>query len=174
MEEDFPTKIYVLRMSQDDPKKCTAAKLSRIRLARPLPQARMIPRKAVVLNPTAEVFLPKDQDNLRNGIVAIDCSWKNAEKVFNRRFNGLNRRLPILLAGNPINYAKPNKLSSAEAIAAMLYIAGYIEHAQKIISIVKWGPTFLTLNHDPLEEYRLAETSHRIKEIEQEYFSAFL
>jgi pre-rRNA-processing protein TSR3 len=171
---DFSTKIFVLQMKQDDPKKCTSAKLSRMKLAVPILQARKIPTKAVVLNHNAEIFLPKDREKLKNGIVAIDCSWKYAEKVFCRPFNGLNRRLPILLAGNPINYAKPNKLSSAEAIAAMLYIAGHIEHAQKIISIVKWGPTFLTLNHDPLEEYRLAETSHRIKEIEQEYFSAFL
>lgn len=160
-------------MGQDDPKKCTSAKLSKLGLATSLLQTRKIPRKAIVLNPTGDIFLPKDRDNLRNGIVVIDCSWKKAEKVFNRQFKGFNRRLPILLAGNPINFSKPNKLSSAEAIAAILYIAGHVEHAQKIMSIVKWGPTFLTLNHDPLEEYRLAKTSKRIKEIEQEYFSVF-
>ena len=173
MNEDFSTRILVYKMGQDDPKKCTSAKLCKMRLATPLLNIKKIPKKAIVLNPIGELFLPKDKENLRYGIVVIDCSWNKAETVFNKQYNGLNRRLPILLAGNPINYAKPNKLSSAEAIAAMLYIAGQIEHAKKIISIVKWGPTFLTLNHDPLEEYRLAETSDRIEEIEQEYFSAF-
>lgn len=170
MVTDFSTKIFVYKMGQDDPKKCTSAKLSRLGLATSLHQIRKIPRKAIVLNPTAEIFLPKDRDNLRNGIVVIDCSWNKAEKVFNRQFNGVNKRLPILLAGNPINYAKPNKLSSAEAIAAILYISNHIEHAKKILSVVKWGSTFLTLNHDPLEDYRFAKTSEKILEIENDYF----
>jgi pre-rRNA-processing protein TSR3 len=171
MTEGFQTRILALQMGQDDPKKCTSAKLCRMKLATPIPNARRIPRDAIVLNPSVEeVFSLKDRPNLKHGLVAIDCSWKYAEQVFNRRFKGLNRRLPILLAGNPINYAKQGKLSSAEAVSAALYIAGYIEHSKRIISLFKWGPTFLTLNHDPLEEYRLAETSEEVRKIEDEYF----
>ena len=157
-------------MGQDDPRKCTSAKLCRMRLATPFNNINKIPKTTIVLNPYGEVFSPNDRINLLHGIVAIDCSWKNVEQVFKRHFNGINRRLPVLLAGNPINYAKPNMLSSAEALAAALYIAGYIKHAQKIVSIAKWGPTFLALNHDPLEEYRFADTPEKIREIEDEYF----
>lgn len=165
---DIQVRVFVLQLGQDDPAKCTSTKLCRMRLATQIPYAGRIPREAVVLNPYAEVF--SRQDSLNRGLVAIDCSWKNAEEVFRRKFRGVNRRLPTLLASNPVNYGSPSMLSSLEAVAATLYIAGYVEHARKLLSIYKWGPTFLTLNHNPLEEYRLAETPERVKEIEQEYF----
>ena len=171
MRGGFRTRILVLQMKQDDPRKCSSAKLCRLNLATPIHHARGIPKKAIVLNPSArDVFSPKDRPSLEHGLVAIDCSWKKAEYIFDRQFKGINRRLPILLAANPINYAKPSMLSSVEAISATLYVAGFTEHAQKILSVFKWGHTFLTLNHEPLEDYRSAKTPQRIREIEGEYF----
>jgi pre-rRNA-processing protein TSR3 len=45
---------------------------------------RQIPKRAVVLNPVAEVALsPSDADTVkRAGIVALDCSWNQAEEIF--------------------------------------------------------------------------------------------
>ena len=34
----------------------------------------------------------------------------------------------------------------------------------------KWGPTFETLNHDPLEEYSKATSEMEIEEIERSFF----
>ncbi|MCL4437238.1 MAG: DUF367 family protein [Thaumarchaeota archaeon] len=171
VEKRFEIRVFALEMGQDDPKKCSSAKLCRFGLATPIHQFQRIPRNAVVLNPAvSEVFSPKDKEALKGGLVAIDCSWKRAEEVFKHRFRGVNRRLPLLLASNPINYGKLGMLSSAEAIAATLYIAGYVEQAQRVLSIFKWGNTFLTLNHDPLEDYRAAETPEHVLKTEQEYF----
>lgn len=170
MEPKIKTKIFVLDFGQDDPRKCTSKKMCRLHLAESIRFFSQIPKGAIVLNPYAEVFSKKDRPMLNKGIVAIDCSWKNAEKVFQKPIRGVNRRLPILLASNPVNYSKPQKLSSVEAISATLYIADYVDQAKRIISIYKWGDTFLTLNYNLLEDYRKAETPEMIKDIEKQYF----
>jgi len=70
--------------------------------------------------------------------------------------------LPILIAGNPTNYAKATKLSTVEAIAGALYIAGFKDEAQKVLSIFTWGHTFMELNADLLEGYSTAKDSSDI------------
>jgi pre-rRNA-processing protein TSR3 len=79
-------------------------------------------------------------------------------------------RLPTLLASNPVNYAKPHKLSSIEALAAGLYIMGFSERASQLLSLFKWGPTFLTLNHEPLEAYSMASSDEEMIKAEAEFF----
>jgi pre-rRNA-processing protein TSR3 len=74
------------------------------------------------------------------------------------------------MAANPINYGKISILSSAEALSATLYIANYIEESRRLMSIFKWGPNFLELNKNPLEDYRLAKTPEDMIKIEEEYF----
>lgn len=164
--------VYVLLMKQDDPRKCTAAKLARMRLAQPLFRPRQIPARALVLDPFAsEILLPRDRTAVeRYGLVAIDCSWERTDTAFGEHFRGSGRRLPTLLASNPVNYAKPNKLSSLEAIAAGLYVLGFKELAAKLLNIFKWGNTFLTLNLDPLESYSKVETEQQMSEAEALYF----
>jgi pre-rRNA-processing protein TSR3 len=70
--------------------------------------------------------------------------------------------LPILIAGNPTNYAKATKLSTVEALAGALYIAGFKAEAKKVLSIFTWGHTFLELNADLLETYAAAKDSAEI------------
>ena len=158
-------------MRQDDPRKCTSAKLSRLRVLTPIYSLRQIPRSAVLLNPMASfVFNGADRELLNFGLVAIDCSWKRISEAFGRRFPGEHRRLPLLLAANPTNYGHLSRLSSAEALAAALYIARFENHAGLVLSKFKWGPTFLTLNHDPLEDYKEAKNEQEIVELEKAYF----
>jgi rRNA small subunit aminocarboxypropyltransferase len=165
-------KLYVLLLKQDDPRKCTAAKLARLRLARALFRVSQVPRRSVVLNPfSSAVMLPSDRQHVEAyGLVAVDCSWEKADSAFAIRFPGSGRRLPTLLAANPTNYAKQHRLSSVEAMAATLYITGFPGQAERLLSIFKWGKTFLTLNHEPLESYAIAETSEQMSEAEALFF----
>ena len=82
---------------------------------------------------------------------------------------GTSRCLPILLAGNPTNYAKATKLSTVEALAGALYIAGFKEEAEKILSIFTWGHTFLELNGDLLEAYAGAKDSAEIVKMQSAF-----
>jgi pre-rRNA-processing protein TSR3 len=164
-------RIFTYEMRQDDPTKCTSAKMRKFGIATGISRDQ-IPYNAIVLNPSVEqIILNQDRDTAsRFGLVVLDCSWNLAENVFKSRFKGLQRKLPALLAGNPTNYAKLGRLSSVEAVGAALYILDYKAASKQTLSIYKWGPTFLTLNHDPLEEYSEASTVKEILEIEQTYF----
>lgn len=164
--------MYVLLMKQDDPRKCTAAKLAKFRLAIPLYRPRQIPRKSLVLDPSApRILLPSDRSIAgRYGLVAVDCSWERAQEVFANPLPGSGRRLPTLLASNPVNYAKPHKLSSVEALAAALHIMGSKERAIQLLNMFKWGKGFMTLNHEPLESYSSANASADMFAAEAQFF----
>ena len=102
--------------------------------------------------------------------MAIDCSWEKAQTELRRRIPGFARRLPTLLAANPTNYAKKHKLSSVEALAAAVYIMGRKEIADKLLSLFKWGNTFLTLNKELLEAYSSASSEEELSKIEGDFF----
>lgn len=162
--------VYEYR--QDDPKKCTAARLRKFRLAEGLRSIRAVPTSSVVLNPIAEKRISRE-DRARvekNGLVGLDCSWNRSQEVFLQRIPGEARRLPALLAGNPINYAVLGKLSTAEALAAALFITGFAAEAERVLSLFKWGPTFLALNKEPLEAYAEASFSS-LPDVEAEFFN---
>ncbi len=168
----FP-KLLVYEFRQDDPKKCTSARLRKSSLVQSLPNMRRIPSSAIVLNPTSSRTLSHEDREIiqRNGLVALDCSWNLSEDVFDRNIPGDNRRLPTLLAGNPTNYGIPGRLSTAEALAAALILTGFHQPAELILSLFKWGETFLTLNQDPLESYSGAKSSE-ISFLEEEFFGS--
>jgi pre-rRNA-processing protein TSR3 len=164
-------KIFVLEFRQDDPTKNTAAKMRKFGFAISTRKER-IGASSIVLNPTAPEIVTKSDASLaqRNGLVIIDCSWNQSERVFDLHFKGIQRKLPALLAGNPTNYAKLGKLSSIEAASAALYIMNFKSLAEKLLSIYKWGPTFLSLNHESLEDYSKAESKDQVSELEKLYF----
>lgn len=90
--------------------------------------------------------------------------------MFSKRIHGIHRRLPTVLAANPVNYGHAAKLTSAEALAAALYILGFKEEAERLLKPFKWGPVFIALNKQPLEEYCTAENEEAIRKIEESYF----
>jgi len=159
-------KIQVLMFEQDDPSKCTAAKLVKFGIAT---RIKHLTGKDMILNPFAKEFVLKNDRDLTGSITAIDCSWELAQGMFLKRFAGLSRKLPPLLAGNPVNYSKVGKLTTAEAIAGALYIMDYKELADSVIGKFKWGHTFFDLNQYLLQDYLNAKTTEDVVKIAQEY-----
>jgi ribosome biogenesis protein Tsr3 len=47
---------------------------------------------------------------------------------------------------------------------------GYQEKASELLSIFKWGPSFLSLNREPLEAYALASGEEALVNAEAQYF----
>jgi len=164
----LPVRITIYHAAQDDPKKNTALRLERRGLARTVSKVRFLPKRAIVLNPFSEIaFSPADQERIEHfGLAALDCSWEHAQKVMGAHVRGTSRCLPILIAGNPVNFGKLTKLSTAEAIAAAIYIAGFKEEAQEVLSIFTWGHTFFELNHLLLDNYVTAKDSAEIIEMQ--------
>jgi pre-rRNA-processing protein TSR3 len=162
-------KIVVYHAGQCDPKKCTALKLKRHELVRLVRQMKFLPKRAVILNPFSQVaFSPADRKRIEDfGLAALDCSWEHAEKVLLKHVRGTSRCLPFLVAGNPVNFGKPTKLSTVEALAAALDIAGFEQEATELLSVFKWGHTFLEINQDRLKSYAKAKNSTEIIELQK-------
>jgi pre-rRNA-processing protein TSR3 len=126
-------------------------------------------KKSLVLDPFSEkILIPKDKSVI-NSIVGIDCSWNLADQAFSKKFIGVKRKLPPLLAGNPVNYSKLNKLTTAEAISAALFILGFKQDALDLLDKFKWGHTFYELNQNLLEEYSKLESEDQVENILREY-----
>ena len=169
MEAPSRMNIFVVDYGQDDPSKCTAKKMVRMQLASTVSKKFHASNKILVLNPYARIVLSAEDRDFK-GILVVDCSWNLARDVFFRKLGGKHRRLPALLAGNPTNYARLWTLSSVEAVAAALYVLGEAEEARKYLSIYKWGETFETLNKEPLEAYREANSVDEVLRLEREFF----
>jgi pre-rRNA-processing protein TSR3 len=126
-----------------------------------------------VLNPFSEIaFSPADRDRIENfGLAALDCSWEKAERFLSAHVRGTSRCLPVLIAGNPVNFGKPTKLSTLEALTAALFIAGFREQASELLAMYKWGHTFLELNHEKLESYASAKDSADVVELQKQFIT---
>ena len=153
-------------LKQDDPKKCTAAKLVKFGLVKPINQTTS---RTLVLDPFSKKILLKSDKKLVNSITGIDCSWNLTTSVFSKTFSGISRKLPPLLAGNPVNYSKLNKLTTVEALASAVYIMGDFTLASLLLNKFKWGHTFYTLNKNLLKDYCKAESESNILDICDEY-----
>jgi len=164
-------KLFIYHLRQDDPSKCSALKLQRFGLVMLVRDLRALPPRTIILDPFAEkAFSPADAENVRlHGLTAIDCSWMKAEETFKLERRSIPRCLPYLVAANPVNYGEIGKLSTVEALASALFIAGYREIADLLLSKFKWGPSFLSLNREPLELYSKARDSSEIVEIQKQF-----
>ncbi len=153
-------------LKQDDPKKCTAAKLVKFKLAK---NVKKISKNTLVLNPFAEKTLLPNDRKLVNSITAIDCSWNLADQAFAKQYPGLTRKLPPLFAGNPVNYSKLGKLTTVEAISGAAFILGFNDLALEILDKFKWGHTFYELNQELLNDYSKLESEDEINPLLREY-----
>jgi pre-rRNA-processing protein TSR3 len=158
--------IFVYHAKQCDPKRCTALKLVRFDVAVLLHSLKDIPWSSLVLNPFSEKAL-SPEDKKFSSVCALDYSWSKKDQYKKTFTHG--RALPYLVAANPVNYGRPTMLSTAEAVAAALYILGEDSKALNILSKFKWGKTFISLNHELLESYAQAKSSSEIIKIQESY-----
>jgi len=169
--------LHAIWLAQDDPKKNTAVKLGKRNQINLHKNFKKLPRKGIILEPLCGKILgPEDHHLLteKNGsIVGLDCSWKHIEESVStvmKKTKLVGRMLPLLLAANPVNWGKPSKLSTAEAIAATLYLIGQKEEAKKLLSAFSWGEQFFILNFEPLEAYSNAKSSKELVDLQFEFF----
>ena len=153
-------------LKQDDPKKCTAAKLVKFGIATVV---RNTSSKTLILDPFADKVILRNDRLVADSITGIDCSWELAQKTFVRKFSGMARKLPPLFAGNPVNYSKLNKLTTVEAISGALFIMEFDDLAHEMLNKFKWGHTFYDLNKNLLEDYSKVDSEDSIDSILKDY-----
>ena len=172
---DIP--LHVIHLNQDDPKKCTAKKLSSHGLVKLHEQMRNVPRRGFLLDPMANIIInPNDKKLIELGasIVVLDCSWKKISESIDKLSNTskLERRvLPLLLAANQVSWGKIGRLSSVEAFAAALIITGYWNYAEIILKPFKFGKQFIELNYEPLKAYSNASSIEEMIMLQNEFFN---
>jgi len=162
--------LFVYTAKQCNPRVCTAAKLSKFNLVRTVNSVNRLPKSSIVLSPFAKTVLSvKDRKN--QYLAALDCSWKQAELVLKQIHAPNQRILPILIPANPVNYGKPTKLTTVEALAGALYILGDREQATELLNKFKWGPEFYRLNENLLNEYSECREPKEILKVQNDYFN---
>ncbi len=159
--------LYAYRDNSCDPRKCTVKKLERAGFLKIFPSLNQVHKNTLLLDPTAEQAL-SPADRFVRSITVLDCSWEvlDTGQVSSWR---TRRALPFLMAANPVNFGKPCKLSSVEALAAAVYILGEKERARGLLSKVNWGIRFLEVNEEPLELYSEAKDSTEVVKIQAGY-----
>lgn len=164
-------KLFVYDERDCDPKKCTSRKMVKFKIVQEVPNVKSVPYGVLVLDPFAQKAVSReDLEQVKaHGILVMDLSWENIESFPKLRKDVIHRALPYLLAANPVNWGKPMRLTSAEAVAATLYILGEKAQAQEVLSKFTWGEQFLKLNHELLERYSGAETSQAVVDIQWDY-----
>ncbi|MEM0021582.1 MAG: DUF367 family protein [Fervidicoccaceae archaeon] len=169
--------LFVLRFSEDSPSASTGVKLYRLGLARRIGLERASKIRGIFLDPFSSIPISREDLSYARSIIVVDRSWNVLERERRmplRTGKGTRRRLPFLIASNPINYAKAYKLSSVEALAAALFILGCEERAKELMSKFKWGQNFFSLNGRLLERYRNSLNLHDLLRAEEEETEKFL
>ena len=172
-----PVAVHAIWLAQDDPKKNTAVLASKRGDLKLHKSIRSIPKRGIILEPLCgKVFGPEDHELLldRGGaLVGLDCSWAQIETSVQSVMNRTRlqpRMLPLLLAANPVNWGKPGRLTTAEALATVLYLVGRQEQAREVLGAFRWGQRFFELNQEPLDAYANAQTSAELVELQFEFF----
>jgi len=172
-----PVAVHALWLAQDDPKKNTAVLASKRGNLVLHKSIRSIPKRGIILEPLCgKVFGPEDHELLldRGGaLVGLDCSWAQIETSVQSVMSRTRlqpRMLPLLLAANPVNWGKPGRLTTAEALATVLYLVGRREQAREVLGAFRWGERFFELNQEPLDAYASAKSSGELVDLQFEFF----
>lgn len=124
-----------------------------------------------MLSPFAHEYLTREDSKIfaRRGLCVIEGSWNRISSISEIQ-SKFSRVLPLIVPSNPVNFGKPGKLSSAEATASALYIMGFQDRADEVMSKFKWGATFISMNRNLLDDYSLCKDNNDILEVEDSYF----
>lgn len=76
-----------------------------------------------------------------------------------------------MTAVNPVNYGKPYKLSCVEAIAATLFLGGFYDETDFLLSHFKWGLSFLDVNRELFDGYKKCQKPKELTEFQEKYIS---
>lgn len=170
-KKEMGCKVYMWEFGQNDPKRDSGSKLRRLGYAGLLRIGQSFP--GVVLSSEAKTFVSAaDSEIVRtHGIGCINCSWNRLTEIpFGSMGKGRNQRiLPLLFAANSVNYGRPFKMNTAEAMAACLYITGHKEDAHVLLSPFGYGEEFIRLNFDALEAYSSCSTPEEVHAVQEEY-----
>ena len=140
--------LFCIHFNECDPKRCTALKLKKFNLVTFIKKNSYKHKEALFLTPLTQNVISKEDRKtiITHGLIVLDCSWKHLFE--DKSVIYLNRRkLPPLIAANPTNYGKWEKLSSVEALAASLYITGFNNFGDELLSKFNWGEQFKLLNN---------------------------
>jgi len=155
---------------QCDAKRCTGRKLERLQVLRSLKTSQKF--RGLILTPVGRATVsPEDREIVQEfGVAVVDCSWaKLGDVPFGKIRGRYERLLPYLIAANPVNYGRPQKLSCAEAIAAALYICGFHDEARYVMSKFKWGDAFFAINEELFHIYGQCRTSEDVLAAQKRY-----
>jgi len=168
--------LFVHRVGDDDPRRCTGRRLLQRGLASPPPARLPDGERIVLLDPYANApAAPADREREGLvGILAVDCSWNRLSDAggFPRALLGrsVRRRLPWLLAANPQHFGRPTELNTVEALAAALVLFGERPRAARLLEGFPGGPGFLPLNDALLGDYVAAGTADAVVVAEHRRF----
>jgi len=173
---DSPTrgrvkKIVLFEYKHNDPKRDSGMKLVRLGLAKSIRPGDAF--KGIVLSAEGRsVLSPADLPLIKSaGIGAVNCSWNRLDEVTNIPGGNLSRhrKLPFIVASNPINYGKAFKMNSAEALAAGLGIVGFREEAEKLTEKFSWSDEFWRLNGDYIDAYGVCKNGKEVVDVQRLY-----
>ena len=161
----------ILRMwefNQNDAKRDSGSKLVRLGMAKTLKIGQSY--AGVVLSSEAQTVISReDLETVRlHGVGGVNCSWNQLDKVPSRKLGRarLHRILPYMVAANPVNYGRPFKMNTAEAMAASLYIVGLKQDAHDLMAQFSFGAEFLRLNRAALDAYADAPDAAAVRAVE--------
>lgn len=161
--------------NQCDKNKCTSIRIYNKKDTLSFPvylftEKNRIRKNSIILTPQGKILLPSDKKIIKTrGLTVLDCSWKKNDSILKYPFKN-GRKLPKLLAGNPVNYGKWDYLTSMEAVFSALFITGFKSEASEILGSLPWGNTFWNLNKNLLLAYQTVENSATYQEIWNEFF----
>jgi pre-rRNA-processing protein TSR3 len=157
-------KVKLWEFGQNDPRKDSGSRLTRFGYASNMRVGQVY--NGIVLSAESKIFTSAADAELArsHGLAGINCSWNRLDEVpvgaLGRDRN--QRTLPYLLAANSINYGRPFKLNTAEALAAALYIMGFQCDAEEMMSSFNYGPEFFRMNSDNLITYAACTSSKEV------------
>lgn len=172
--QSLRTRVSLWEFGQNDAKRDSGSKLVRLGLA----SSQRIGRgfKGIVLSSeSSTVISPSDAEIIAKfGLAGINCSWNRLDEIpfSNLGKVRLHRKLPFLVAANPVNYGRPFKLNTAEALAAALAIINAGEDSQILLKPFQYGLEFLRLNAEVLESYAAADNADGVVAAEAEFLQS--
>lgn len=167
-------KLFMWEFGQNDPKRDSGSKLIRLGYANVIRIGSSFP--GIVLSSEASTYVSAADVQLvvDHGISGINCSWNRLEEIpFDKLGKGRHQRLlPMLLAANQVNYGRPFKLNTAEAMAACLYLTGFKDEARAMLEPFSYGEEFIRLNERELDEYAACSNGAEVEAVQQGYMTA--